>query len=725
MIIVDHRDRRAQEPVRVAARASSARRCRSTSRATCATASSGTCSGCRSATSSARRRGRSSRACSRHRADEGAHHRAGDALAPERGADRRHDRDPAQLLGAAHLRRARRSRRCSPLALQPLLRKLRKGHRRLRGDYGEITSVLQEAVSGIRLVKSFRGEAYEDARFREASDRYSRGMVRITRIASLVAADHRDDRHRRSPMLILWIGAREVLVGTGAMDGATLITFMIIVMRLLQPLKQLSQVPTTAQQSLAVGGAAVRGARSAHGGSSSTAARATVAELRDAIAFERVSLRLRRRAGAARRELHGAPGRGRRARRARAERGRARSSTSSRASTSRRRAHPTRRRRHARDHARRRCAALTGIVSQDTVLFNDTVRNNIAYGAAGRFTDEQVEAAARAANAHDFIAELPQGYDTVLGERGTRLSGGQRQRLAIARALLTDPPILILDEATSALDTESERLVQEAIDRLLAGRTVFVIAHRLSTDRARRPDPRARPRRDRRARHARRAARAARRVSPPARGPAPPRRGRAGRFHVGDRRSALTGARPSSITRRRGGPAPRAPSPRRRAGSRRAGEPVTVACCADSAAEQSFAREGIEVVTLPPGGSRRRRRVAAAQRAAREVRRGRVPAHRARAARRQLGDAHGRARRDHPPHPGGAHRRARPRDEARRTVRARHGCCSPPKRIARARRTPRGSSSRRSASTSRRWTAFARRRGRASASTWTRSSSCA
>jgi subfamily B ATP-binding cassette protein MsbA len=124
---------------------------------------------------------------------------------------------------------------------------------------------------------------------------------------------------------------------------------------------------------------------------------------------------------------------------------------------------------------------LTGIVSQDTVLFNDTVRSNIAYGTSGRFSDAEVEAAARAANAHGFIMELPEGYETVLGERGTRLSGGQRQRLAIARALLTDPPILILDEATSALDTESERLVQEAIDRLLAGRTVFVMAHRLST----------------------------------------------------------------------------------------------------------------------------------------------------------------------------------------------------------------------------------------------------
>jgi len=121
-----------------------------------------------------------------------------------------------------------------------------------------------------------------------------------------------------------------------------------------------------------------------------------------------------------------------------------------------------------------------GIVTQETVLFNDTVRNNIAYGQP-HVSMKEVEAAARAALAHDFILNLPAGYDTVIGERGFRLSGGERQRLAIARALLKNAPILILDEATSALDSESESLVQSALHNLMSGRTVFVIAHRLST----------------------------------------------------------------------------------------------------------------------------------------------------------------------------------------------------------------------------------------------------
>jgi subfamily B ATP-binding cassette protein MsbA len=121
-----------------------------------------------------------------------------------------------------------------------------------------------------------------------------------------------------------------------------------------------------------------------------------------------------------------------------------------------------------------------GVVTQETVLFNDTLRNNIAYGQPS-ISQEKVESAAKAALAHDFITNLPAGYDTVIGERGVRLSGGERQRIAIARALLKNAPILILDEATSALDSESESLVQSALQNLMTGRTVLVIAHRLST----------------------------------------------------------------------------------------------------------------------------------------------------------------------------------------------------------------------------------------------------
>ena len=136
-----------------------------------------------------------------------------------------------------------------------------------------------------------------------------------------------------------------------------------------------------------------------------------------------------------------------------------------------------------RDVTFRSLRGLMGFVTQEVILFNDTVKNNIAYGRSD--ADEALVAeAARAANAHEFIVQLPQGYDTMIGEGGVLLSGGQRQRLAIARALFKDPPILILDEATSALDTESERLVQQALNNLMKGRTTLVIAHRLSTVRS-------------------------------------------------------------------------------------------------------------------------------------------------------------------------------------------------------------------------------------------------
>ena len=363
------------------------------------------------------------------------------------------------------------------ITLQPILRKLRQGHRRLRGEYGEITSVLQEVISGIRLVKSFRGETYEDARFTTASDHYASGAARITKVAFL-SQPITELIGTAIAVLILWIGAQQALKTEG-MGGAQLITFMIIVMRLLPPLKQLSQIPTTAQQSLA---AAERlfAVLDLPTEPQIDRGSANVESFREGIEFEHVgfayetepvlsdvSFKARRGDIVA---LVGPSGAGK----------------STLVDLIPRFYEPTAGHIRldgvdTRDIRLESLRALTGIVSQDTVLFHDTVMRNIAYGAASRRSTDDVIAAAKAANAHDFIMELPQGYDTILGERGTRLSGGQRQRLAIARALLSDPPILILDEATSALDTESERLVQEAIGRLLEGRTVFVIAHRLST----------------------------------------------------------------------------------------------------------------------------------------------------------------------------------------------------------------------------------------------------
>ena len=360
--------------------------------------------------------------------------------------------------------------------LQPLLRRLRQGHRRLRNEYGEITSVLQEVISGIRLVKSFRGEYYEDDRFTSASGSYTRGMVRITRI-SLLSGPITEVLGTIVAVVVLGIGASQVF--SGALDAGTLMAFMILVMKLLPPLKQLSQAPTIAQQSLAAAERIFQILDEPTEERSDKGTR-TASALNNSIEFDRVSFTygdekvLNDITFSARRgdiiALVGASGAGK----------------STLVDLIPRFIEPTEGLitldgADTREITLASLRALTGIVSQDTVLFNDTVRANIAYGSADRYSNAQVEAAARAANAHSFIAELPLGYETVLGERGTRLSGGQRQRIAIARALLIDPPILILDEATSALDTESERLVQEAIDRLLAGRTVFVIAHRLST----------------------------------------------------------------------------------------------------------------------------------------------------------------------------------------------------------------------------------------------------
>lgn len=371
------------------------------------------------------------------------------------------------------------------VVLQPLLRKLRKGNRRRGNQHGEMTSVLQETVSGIRLVKSFGAEDYEERRFVAASDVYARSTVRVTRLTFL-APPITEVIGMLIAVTLLWIGARQVLVDR-SLSGADLITFLVYVLRLLQPLKQITAVPATAQSSLAAAERLfeILDTPAEHERDTGTQ---TVTAFERELVFDHVSfvydaapgdgspqspvlrdITLRARCGDVI-ALVGASGAGK----------------STLVDLIPRLYEPTEGRIlldgvDTRTITLPSLRALIGVVSQDTVLFHDTVRNNIAYGAAERYSDAEIEAAAHAANAHGFIAALPDGYGTVLGERGTRLSGGQRQRIAIARALLRDPPILVLDEATSALDTESERLVQAAVDRLLQGRTVFVIAHRLST----------------------------------------------------------------------------------------------------------------------------------------------------------------------------------------------------------------------------------------------------
>ena len=362
-------------------------------------------------------------------------------------------------------------------SLQPMLKKLRKGNLRRGNMHGEMTSVLQETISGIRLVKASGTEAYEEGRFAEGSNKYALTSLKMTRLA-LVAPPVTEIIGTLIAVLILWIGAWQVL-RNGTMTGATLLAFLTLVLRLLQPLKQLSQMRTTAQSSLASAERLFeildspaefqldRGTRDSAGFDRELRFEGVSFSYGDAPVLSRIDFSAKKGEVVA---LVGPSGSGK----------------STLVDLIPRFYEPSEGRIlfdgiDTREIKLPVLRSLTGIVSQETVLFHDSVRNNIAYGATGKYAQAQIEAAARAANAHEFIAELPQGYDTLLGERGTRLSGGQRQRLAIARALLTDPPILILDEATSALDTESERLVQEAVDRLLQGRTVFVIAHRLST----------------------------------------------------------------------------------------------------------------------------------------------------------------------------------------------------------------------------------------------------
>ena len=359
----------------------------------------------------------------------------------------------------------------------PLVRRLRRGDRVVLDLAGEVSSHIQETVSGIRMVKSASAEPMERQRFRKLTRAYFDTFLKTVRLRAL-AGPITELLVAGGTAVLLWYGARMVVVD-GSLSGAEFLGFILLSTRLYVPVKYLSKLPALIQPGL-VGAERVfefldapaeigdrDGARAFAGVARQIRYRGVDLEYRKGEPVLRdVDFRVPAGSVVA---LVGPSGGGKTsivdllARFYEPVRGAVEIDGAD-----------------VRDFRLASLRGGLGVVSQDTVLFHDTVRANIAYGTA-EASLERIREAARVARAHDFIMRLPDGYDTVVGERGTSLSGGQRQRIAIARAVLRDPPVLVLDEATSALDTESERLVQEAMERLRAGRTVFVIAHRLST----------------------------------------------------------------------------------------------------------------------------------------------------------------------------------------------------------------------------------------------------
>src|SRR6266513_822887 len=363
------------------------------------------------------------------------------------------------------------------LIVRPVVGRVRWRSREQADQRGELTSLVSELVGSIKLVRAYVAEAFEVDRFRTLANRYRKGVLRAQRYA-LLTSPVSEVFAGAVIVLIFAVGTRLALGQTAALSPEVLIAFIAVALRLMSPVKSVANYPTAMAGALAAadrvfdvldlpseegdrpgeGRARFEQRIEYRGVSFSYNGQAPV--------LESVDFEVRRGQVVA---VVGPSGAGK----------------TTLVDLLPRFYEPTRGAilmdgvpitRFTRTSLR----GLMGIVSQETILLNDTVLANISYGRSD-FTLEQVQAAARAANAHDFVSQLPEGYHTLLGERGTRLSGGERQRIAIARALLRDPPILILDEATSALDMESERLVQEAIDRLMKHRTTFVIAHRLAT----------------------------------------------------------------------------------------------------------------------------------------------------------------------------------------------------------------------------------------------------
>jgi subfamily B ATP-binding cassette protein MsbA len=341
---------------------------------------------------------------------------------------------------------------------------------------GSMTSVLQETISGIRVVKAFVMEKFEIKKFTDATKDYFKTMVKLTRIGSL-GPPLTEILGVFAAVLLLWFAGKDIVAGN--LDPGRFFLFLFAMLSLMQPVRSLSQLNIDLQQGLAAAKRIFEVLDTEPKIKDSPEA-IRINSLKDKVAFENISfsynsdkevlsnINFEVKAGEII-ALVGPSGAGK----------------STLMDLLPRFYDPTSGEIRIdgidlKQIDLRSLRDLMGIVTQETILFNDTVWNNIAYGH-NQASKEEVESSAKAANAHQFIMSMPQKYQTVIGDRGVKISGGERQRLAIARALFKNPPILIFDEATSSLDTESEALVQEAIDRLMKGRTVFVIAHRLST----------------------------------------------------------------------------------------------------------------------------------------------------------------------------------------------------------------------------------------------------
>ena len=358
-------------------------------------------------------------------------------------------------------------------------RQVRNTTRRGQDKLAEIQNILHESLSGHRIVKAFSMELFESTRFKAAGKRlFSANMRSVAAMA--VSSPLMDLLGAVAIALLLKLGRDSINHGTLTMGG--FMTFIVATMSLYQPVRKFAGFYNSFQQALGASDS-VFGFMDAKDEVREKPHPRKLSGFHESIRFENV--RFSYGGGAEAREVLRGIDLEVKAGELLAIVGGSGAGKSTLVHLIPRFFDVTGGRIlmdgiDLRDLSLASLRAQIGIVAQETILFNDTVRNNIAYGQP-HVSHQAVESAARAALAHDFIERMPEGYQTVIGERGFRLSGGERQRLSIARALLKNAPVLILDEATSALDSESEALVQTALQNLMTGRTVFVIAHRLST----------------------------------------------------------------------------------------------------------------------------------------------------------------------------------------------------------------------------------------------------